>query len=221
MKTHEVIPAILAKDFEEIEKKVALVDSFAPFVQLDVADGIFVPSTTWNKPEELLPLTASSAPEFEIDLMVSKPEDSVDAWIASGARRLVIHVESTLKHADVLHRVKAGGLEVGFAMRNDTPEKTLDAFVDKVDFVQFMGISRLGYQGEIFDERVLGRIRAFRARHKDCIISVDGGVNLTTAPRLLAAGANRLVAGSVIWESGDVAGTIEKLRHIKYDGALA
>ena len=84
-----------------------------------------------------------------------------------------------------------------------------------IDFVQFMGIENIGYQGEPFDERVFEKIRELRERFPDTIISVDGGVSLENADKLIEAGANRLVSGSAIFESGDIAGTVEVFQNMR------
>jgi ribulose-phosphate 3-epimerase len=105
-------------------------------------------------------------------------------------------------------------VELGVALGLDTPIDAIAPFIHAVNFVQFMGIAKIGYQGQPFDERVICRIKNLRGAHSEVIISVDGGVNLETAPLLLEAGADRLVVGSAIFESGDIKKTIAHFQTI-------
>jgi ribulose-phosphate 3-epimerase len=115
------------------------------------------------------------------------------------------------------------GIELGLAINIDTPNTDIYPYLSRVDdeglmpvdFVQFMGIRKIGYQGEPFAEEVYGKIRELRAHNPDIIISVDGGVNLENAPILLEAGANRLIAGSAVFDSDDIKSVIEKFKKLK------
>ena len=102
--------------------------------------------------------------------------------------------------------------ELGLALNIQTPNDEIEPWLSRFNFVQFMGIETIGYQGEPFSLKVIPKIQDLRKKHSEVIISVDGGVNFLSAPLLVKAGANRLVAGSAIWESDDVKGTIEKLK---------
>src|SRR3989338_570743 len=136
----EIIPAIMPKNLDDLNKKYSQVKGLANIVQIDVMDGKFVSSISW--------------PYIEDD---GKPLP--------------------------------------------------------IDFAQFMGIEKIGFQGQLFDERVLGKIADLRERFPKVIISVDGGVNMKNAPRLIKAGANRLVSGSTIFESDNIKDAIEKLKN--------
>lgn len=102
-------------------------------------------------------------------------------------------------------------IDIGVAINSTTPVEKIFNIVNSVDFVQCMGIEKIGYQGQDFDERVLEQIKALKEKFSDLIISVDGGVTLATAPALVSAGASRLVAGSAIFNTSDIIGTIEEL----------
>lgn len=174
--------------------------------------------------------------DFEADLMVSNPEAVVPDWITAGAKRLIIHIESLDSAKDgksdgfraVFERIKSRlpdedsflYTEIGVAINPDTSNEKLEPILDCrsgvscVDFVQFMGITKIGFQGQTFDERVYDKISRLRTIRPDVTISVDGGVNLETAPKLVAAGANRLAVGSTLFESEDLTATIEKFFEI-------
>ncbi len=216
----EIIPAIMEKTLNELRDKLALVRGLAPYVQIDVMDGIFVPNISFpyvSRGE--LKIESDELPywqdfSYEFDLMVKNPDRIIGAFLALGASRIVLHTESIKDEVipRVIEEIKNFKAEVGLASNNDTPLSSIEAHISEVDFVQVMGIARIGFQGEPFDERALERIRRLRAKYPDLIISVDGSVNLKTAPRLVLAGANRLVAGSAVFESGDARGVIEALK---------
>lgn len=105
-------------------------------------------------------------------------------------------------------------VELGLALDIETDIDTILPHLEDIDFVQFMGISPIGYQGEEFDERVLDKIRAFHNAHPEVVISVDGGVSLETAPALLEAGATRLISGSTLFESENIGATIQEFKNL-------
>ena len=235
----QIIPAILPKDFEELEDKIESVKSlldWAPltgFVQVDVCDGRFVPNFSWpfrkhDKNFEAIlredrGLPAWEDVEYEIDLMVAEPEEAAMQWVTAGASRLVIHVESVKDPKSILSILKNTGelTEVGLAINIDTPNEALAEFADQIKFIQCMGIARIGYQRQPFDPRVLEKIKAIKKLYPGVLISVDGGVSLETAPLLRDAGADRLIVGSAIFGSDandadptNVVQTIDRFRNL-------
>jgi ribulose-phosphate 3-epimerase len=232
----EIIPAILPLDFEELREKIAIVAGSVSLVQIDVCDGIFVPRKSWpyvsHNPDgdfQNILLEKQGFPfwdkaGFEVDLMVSKPEEKVDDWIAAGAARLIVHIESTdnlsriiddFRNRFPLSSESLASVEIGVAIGIGTDLSRLTPYLDIIDYVQCMGISQIGYQGQPFDNRVINIVAELRERSPETIISVDGGVNAETAPRLLAAGANRLVVGSAIFESTNPLETIKTFQNLR------
>lgn len=224
----EIIPAILPKDFTELEDKVGEVQGLVKTVQIDVCDGQFVPNATWPyrktddsfkkivAQEEGLP--GWKELNFEIDLMVNHPEEVADDWVMAGAQRIILHVESVGDVAGAIGSL-AGRTEIGLALSEETPIEILDDPKFKigdgvVQFIQLMGIDRIGFQGQTLDPKVIERIKQVRSRHSDLPISVDGGVTLENAPDLVAAGADRLVSGSGIFGSDNVFEAIQRFKQI-------
>ncbi|MCU0660346.1 MAG: hypothetical protein MUD00_01905 [Candidatus Pacebacteria bacterium] len=213
----QIIPAIMPKKFSDIEWSVAKVNGMVKVVQLDIMDGKFVKNTSWpyvgdtgefdriEKEEQGMPAWESI--EYELDLMIMDADKEFEKFIKLGPKRIVFHVEAMpqvkefLENLDPYYREN---IEFGIAINTTTPISTIADTVRLVDFVQCMGIEKIGYQGQLFDERVLDQIRALREHFPGCILSVDGAVNEDTAPRLIAAGADRLVIGSVLWKSDDI-----------------
>ncbi|MBM2817819.1 MAG: Ribulose-phosphate 3-epimerase [Parcubacteria group bacterium] len=238
----EIIPAILPEDIDDLREKLSLVSGIVPLAQIDVCDGKFAPTKTWpykkGVDETFLRIVGQEegfpfwdSVDFEVDLMVKHPENIVGDWIATGAKRIIIHIESTPDPLSLFQKIKleyetsgesSYGVETGAALNIETPNEEVydllnevnDKGAPAIDFVQFMGIENIGYQGEPFDERVFEKVRELREKFPETIISVDGGVSLENASELIEAGANRLVSGSAIFESGDIAGTIEVFQNL-------
>ena len=223
----EIIPAILPKSFAELEEKLALVKGKTKTVQIDVCDGKFVPSKTWpydgdpgNHFKKILtsarPFPFSRDLNFEFDLMVSEPEKDAPNFAKFGAARLVIHLDSLKNPIADFGKLRASlqkTIQLGLAIFPDISLKRLDGLVETADFIQVMGIKRIGYQGQQFDEKATEQIAALRCLHKNLTISVDGGVNFESVRRVRAAGANRLVVGSSIFNDPEgAAAALEKFR---------
>lgn len=235
----EVIPAILPKDLEDLRDKLAQVSGLTPLVQIDVCDGKFVPSKSWpyikGGMEEFARIKAEDegfpfwdSLDFEVDLMVKNPNEVVDDWVMAGAKRIVLHLESAPNILETIEKMRgeygtakdeAFGLEIGVALDIQTGNEELYEILDLIDqdgdsiidFVQFMGIDNVGFQGQEFDDRVLEKISDLRDMYPNIQISVDGGVNFDNAADLISAGATRLISGSAIFESDDIAEAINNL----------
>ena len=215
----EIIPAILPKDFQEVETKISLVKDFVNTVQIDICDGQFTPQASWPykkkddsfeailKEEIGMPFWQNV--DFEFDLMVNKPEEIVEDWIVAGAKRIVLHTDFE-KAVNILN----GRVELGLAIEIDAPLETVLLYADKVQFIQCMGIDNVGFQGQHFDAKVIDKIKEIRKFLPDIIISVDGGVSLENAQNLISAGATRLVVGSAIFNSDNFIETLEKFKRI-------
>ena len=218
----EVIPAIMPKTLDDLSSSVNKVKEFVSYVQVDVMDDIFVgnksfPYSDWNNFQEILKkdigLPSWQDINYEFDLMIKNPSQILDGLINLGAQRIIFHIESLSKEElrTLIDKCKVSDIEVGIAINNETPIENINDFASDINFVQLMGIARIGFQGEPFDERVIPRIKKIKENYPDLTISIDGGVNFDTAEDLLRAGANRLVSGSAIFESGDIEGAIKEL----------
>ncbi len=213
-----VIPAIIAKDFKELEDKIKRIEPFVEWAQLDVMDGEFVDNTTWpyaepgkNNPSDLKDLKTNL--KLEAHLMIEKPEDIIDDWIKSGVKRIIIHYESTEKLGEIIKKIQAAGLEAGIAINPETSASVLDSFLN-VSYILIMTVHP-GRGGQEFMEATLGKIRALREKYEDVKIEVDGGINLETVQKVVRAGADILAVGSAIFKSEDIKKAIEELEFKK------
>ena len=223
----EIIPAVLAKDFNDLRQKIANVVNITNIVQIDICDGKFVESISWPMNKDDIESTSKILEEeeglpywedldFEFDLMVKDAIKQFDFFVRLGAKRIIFHLEAEneleLKEfIDSIDPYTRENLEIGIAINTTTKIEKLFPYINSIDFVQCMGIEHIGFQGEPFDERVINQIKGLKEKYSDLIVSVDGSVNEDTAPLLVEAGASRLVAGSVLMRSFDVRETMKEL----------
>lgn len=232
MNNVDIVPAVLEASLADIEARLAQVRGAVPSVQLDVVDGIFAPNRTWPyadaterdefariaAQEQGLPLWEDF--DFEIDLMLRNPAREAERWIDAGAVRIVVHAEShdAQKALELLVPYRgeddALGIRVGIAFSCAASASDLDAFGGLFDYVQVMGIARVGFQEQPFDERAILLVREIRAAYPNLPIQVDGGVSAETARTLVDAGANRLVAGSAIFGNANPRAALRHLSNL-------
>ncbi len=227
-----IVPAVIPASRQDLEDKLARLSGLCEEVQIDIVDGVYAGPASWpytkdakDEPArmlengEMLPYAGSF--RFEIDLMSRDPESVAGTWIALGATRLTVHAESTPYLGQFLRDTRAkyghekdfaeGFLSLGIAIGAQTDLSLVEPYLDRIDYVQFMGIETIGHQGEPFSASVLPRIAAFRKQHPGMQITVDGGVSGANAAALLAAGVSRLVVGSAIWKAPDPAQALREL----------
>ena len=219
----EIIPAILPKDFAELEEKIELIKDFVKTVQIDVCDGQFVPSATWPyrkeddsfekivKEEEGLP--GWEKLNFEIDLMANRPEEVVEEWVSAGATRIIIHAEARGNIEGAIEQL-VGRIDISLALNIDTPISAIDPFKDKIQGIQLMGIDTIGFQHQPFDPKVVEKIKEVHAAYPELPISVDGGVSLDNGAALIEAGATRLVVGSAIFAADNYVDAVAEFKKL-------
>lgn len=223
----EIIPAIMPTDYEDLVEKVGLVAGVVPLVQIDIMDGKFVPGKTWPfnfkdeynftaicREEEGMPLWDKI--DYELDLMVSHPDESIEQWMALGPKRIVLHLETMKDPEQAFIDLQSARefIEIGMAFDDEYDVTEAEKYIPYVDFVQFMGIDQIGAQGEPFSERALENLSYFRKKYPNVPFSVDGSVNAETAEILVGAGATRLVVGSAIFGHGDAGDNIDELENL-------
>lgn len=208
----EVIPAIIAQDFKELEEKIKRVESYVNWVQLDVMDGQFVDNSTWNQPDDLKNLKTDL--KMEAHLMIAEPEKHLDNWIESGIKRFIFHFESTDRPREIIDKVKKAGLEVGLAINPETSIEVVDNFINQLDLILIMTVYP-GRGGQELLPETLVKIKQLRQRYKDVNIEVDGGINPKSAPLVIQAGANLLASGSAVFKSENIEEAIKKLKEEK------
>lgn len=206
----EIIPAINAESFEEVKRRIKLVEPFVKWVHLDVADGTFTPNTIWHEPKDLLTL---ETPLFvEAHLMIADMDFRWRDWVLPRVNRVIFHLEAAHDSELVIGKIHENGKEAGVAINPETPWEKVELHCASADLIQTLAVPP-GASGQRFDAGIPDKIRALRARHEECIIEADGGVDLETGKACIEAGASILVSGKYIFESGNIKQAIEELRN--------
>lgn len=194
-----VVPALIPKTVDEI---LAVLPTlvFSPEIHVDVVDGIFVPFTSWPYGPKGSPMEVKSVTDsytLEVDLMVDKPLPAAEEWIRAGADMLVFHTE-TITSEQFKNFASSTKVSVGISAINDNSLEVMRPYLEVADYVQLMGIAKIGSQGQPFDERVIERIESIKSEYPNLPITIDGSVNKETIAKLVAAGADRFICGSAI-----------------------
>ncbi len=225
----EVIPAILPKNYDDLKNKIALVRGIVPIAQIDICDGVFVKNTTWPfsddshveailNEQEGMPFWEDI--DFELDLMVSDAVENFPFYTKLGPKRVIFHLEAQENLDDFKDFLEGmdpyirDSIKIGVAVNPDTQIEKVFPILNFVDFVQCMGIEKEGFQGQSFDLHDLAHIKLIKNKFPGLPISVDGGVNLETAPMILEAGADRLVIGSAIFKTNDIRSAVKTFENL-------
>lgn len=225
-----VVPAVLPSSREDFEKKLALFVSIPSVsrIQIDVVDGRFATPTSWpfTAPMDLRTMVAKNEmlPEldriaYEIDLMCFDASHAAEDWLALGASRLTFHAESATDLSRLLASARQrhghGLISFGLALNTVTDLAVIEPCLDDIEYVQFMGIARIGRQGQPFDDRVLEKVRVFCSRHPEIPVQIDGGISLENSKELVALGVSNFVVGSALMRAGDPASALAEFEALE------
>lgn len=204
--TKIISPSILAADFGNLQAMCEMINrSRAEWVHIDVMDGVFVPNISFGFPV-LEAVKRHCRKLIDVHIMIVHPEKYVKRFAQAGAEMLTFHYEAAENPQQVIDLIRAEGIKVGITVNPDVPVSALAPYIDQVDMVLLMSVFA-GYGGQKFMEETYARIAELKAlidsKNPDCLIEIDGGVNLENAPKLFRHGANVLVAGSTVFNAPD------------------
>lgn len=212
-----VAPSILSADFGRMAEAIQSIRTWgADLAHCDVMDGVYVPNLTFGMPM-VRDLRKYSELPLDVHLMVTRPERYVRRFCEAGADIITFHPEACEGEdgaSSAIEAVRECGRQVGVAINADQPVELAFPFLDKIDILLIMTV-QAGFGGQRFKEECLEKVRYFdlmrRDRGLDFAIEVDGGVNISNAALVRAAGADIAVAGSAVFGAEDPAYAIKHL----------
>ena len=215
-----LVPSLPAQSFAELQELAKQLAKVTKEFQVDIVDGQFVPLKAWpfteKNPTAELDKVSELPDELaiEMDCMVMHPEQYLDQLAELGVRRVIVHMGSTDKLPEIILHARTHNYQIGLAFTNDIPLAKVGPEIPEVDFIQVMGIAKVGKQGQPFDERTLQTVSTLRTQFPDLEIAIDGSVNSDTIEKLVTAGATRLAPGSAVAKAADPKASFLALREL-------
>ncbi|TVS00280.1 MAG: ribulose-phosphate 3-epimerase [Rhodospirillales bacterium] len=209
----KIAPSILSADFARLGEEVRAVDlAGADYIHVDVMDGHFVPNLTFGPPV-IAAVRGWTDKPFDVHLMVDPAQPLLSDFAEAGADIITVHAEADIHLDRSLQRIRDLGKRAGVSLNPGTPETVIEHVLHRLDLILVMTVNP-GFGGQSFIPQQLEKIRRIRRMIGDAPIEleVDGGINPTTAPQVIAAGADVLVAGTAVFRESDYAAAIRALR---------
>lgn len=197
-----VSPSLLSANFLRLEEDIQMINqSAAQWLHIDIMDGVFVPNISFGFPilEAIAPILKK---KLDVHLMIENPMKFVKELSALGVDTMNVHQEAVIHLHRAIYAIKDAGMRAAVTLNPSTPVELLRDVICDLDMVLLMSVNP-GYGGQKFIQRSIDKTKRLRQMidqaGADCLIEIDGGVNAQTAPLLVEAGADVLVAGSYVF----------------------
>lgn len=213
---YQLCPSILSADFNRLGSQIQILENLGvEYLHIDVMDGEFVPSISFGMPV-IKSIRKESKMFFDVHLMIDEPERYIQDFVDSGADSITVHAEACEDLERTVECIRKAGIKVGVSIKPATTVDDISYILEDVDMVLIMTVQP-GFGGQKYMEECTEKIRELRGiiqrENLDVDIQVDGGINATTLPIVLEAGANLIVAGSYLFK-GNIQENVEEAQEI-------
>ncbi|MFQ5750356.1 MAG: ribulose-phosphate 3-epimerase [bacterium] len=211
----KIAPSILSADFSKLKEQISIAEEAgADWFHLDVMDGHFVPNITFG-PFMVEAVRKITDLPLDVHLMIENPDLYIQQFREAGADIISVHVEATVHLNRTVNLIKNSGAKAGVVLNPATPTNFLENILKEVDLVLVMSVNP-GFGGQTFISNVVEKInhlsKLIKQTGLSIIMEVDGGIDQTTTPKVVEAGANVLVAGSAIFGAQDIAKALKEIK---------
>ena len=211
----KIAPSILASDFSRLGEEIKELQRVkVDFIHIDVMDGVFVPNISFGIPIIKSIRKLTNIP-FDVHLMITEPSKFIEDFAKAGADIITVHYEAD-NHIDrTINYIKSFGIKAGVALNPGTPVSVLNDIISLIDMVLIMSVNP-GFGGQKHIRYTLDKLKQVKelsiTKNKELLIEVDGGIVKENIKEVVAYGANVIVAGSSIFENGEIEKNINLLR---------
>lgn len=211
-----ISPSVLAADFLHLAKDIDLVNqSQADWFHLDIMDGVFVPNISYGMPV-MKSIQSLAQKPLDVHLMIVDPERYFEGFQKLGADYLTIHAEASTHLHRSIQVIKSLGMKAGVALNPHTPVSAVEEVIQDIDLLLIMSVNP-GFGGQKFIENTYAKIEKAKnliiQKNASTLIEIDGGVNVGNASKLIAYGADALVAGSAVFANENPTQVISDLKN--------
>ena len=217
MSKHLIAPSILSANFAQLGNDIEMINkSEADWFHVDIMDGVFVPNISFGFPI-MKSLQKLATKTLDVHLMIVQPERYINDFKDTGANILSVHYEACTHLHRTIHAIKEAGMKAGVAINPHTSIDLLKDVIADIDLVCMMSVNP-GFGGQKFIENTYSKVSTLKKliteKNSNALIEIDGGVDLNNYKKLLAAGADVLVAGNTVFGSNSPLQTITQLKQI-------